>query len=183
MEYERLYSPPGKSKEIWVERLAKVKSIDCAILSPEVIGLWIHWNGIFTQPCIKPREECEGCKIGLPRNGKAFLWVRKDGTGQQMVLELPPQTWRNLVKELGPDSQLRGTRAKFTRVGGKTSGVVFQLNARWEHVATGELPPACDPIAAVQRLWDMVRERHGKKNAHNSAAESQFDVADPASFV
>lgn len=183
MEYDRLSSPPGRSKEIWVERLAKTKELSCTILSPEIVGLWVHWNGVFTQPCIKPRSECQGCKDGLPKNGKAFLWVKKDGSAQEMVLELPPETWRRLLKDLGEDNQLRGTRAKFYRAGGKTSQVLFSLNARWEHVATGEMPPARDPLEAVKRLWDMVRERHAKKKAHFSAEEPQFDVADPASFV
>ena len=123
-------------------------------LSPRVIGVWTHWMGGTTHPCLRPGGVCPGCGEKASRRWKGCLWGWSYAHRRDALLELPADTVRLTVQLRDSAVDLRGATLTCRRVGPHSNSVVtceVKLGDQRDQRSTE--PP--DVLAALMRRWGL----------------------------
>ena len=125
------------------------------ILSRSYYGLWIHWNGQRSEGCFEDRQECSGCKRGLPRRWKGYLHcLAAERNGADCFLELTPVAITSLLAQCPKGESLRGLRLNVRRTSGGEKG-------RLRVLVLGDINPGKglieekDPYNTLRKLWGL----------------------------
>jgi hypothetical protein len=124
------------------------------ILSPAFWGIYTHWTGDCTSPCLKSKEKCPGCKLRRGRKWLGYLHVL-DEAGEECLIELTKRAANMLLAEVPPLRILRGLRVAVQRSQGGKSG---RLNAKCVGVSAREndLPKAKDPAYTMMFVYGLA---------------------------
>lgn len=135
-----------------IHRLRAAERLDCTILSPSVWGVWTHWNGVKSEGCYgEQKNDCDGCKRGLPRRWKGYLHVVSHATRTEFFLELTPLV-DDMIKHHAPTGQaLRGMMFRFERLKGDKARVRVTYSG-CDHSGNA-LPKHEDPERVLRTLW------------------------------
>jgi len=138
-----------------IRRLKAKESLTVIILSRALIGLWTHWMGGCSLPCITPKDKCKGCVAKEPNRQKFLLHVYNYGTSQEEVLELPPGAATDFLDFYPLGATIRGQRLKITRGNGKKARLTIEVLPPYDQGTLAPLPAEKDPIVPLCELWSM----------------------------
>lgn len=122
------------------------------ILAETLFGLWTHWTGRTSMPCLNHGMDCSGCRSAQPKRWKGYLHSFDHEKKDECFLELTPAACQELIQQAGREKDLRGLRLHLRRTkGGKHGRLNVQVLP-----AIGDnsrLPPARSPILTLSSLW------------------------------
>lgn len=152
-------SPPKREGELWVERLKGSRTKKFTLYSTKIWGVWTHWNGKKSMPCVKPECECAGCVNKQPKRWKAYLHAYDHARRCQVFLELTPTATRSLLEQIGRGVSLRGATITVTRTSSDKGRLLVQVN----DVPTipSMLPEVKDPLKTLLDFWEIAEEPTG----------------------
>lgn len=136
--------PPRPIKEqIWkVERSRPKVRMTGTVISHDLLGVDLHWNGSRKTPCWLT-DDCPYCRAGVPRNWYSYV-AAIDVTGRDRALwEITPGALYAWDQAFCRHRTLRGLEFIATRENNKASGPVHMLFAP-PRDASGSLPKAPD---------------------------------------
>jgi hypothetical protein len=136
-----------------LQRVPKGKALVFTCLSREILGIWTHWTGQRTQPCLDCGQPCPWCQKEAPRRWKGYIYAQDCNSGQTAVVEVTPGAARQLGNQLHGMKDLRGLQVRLERTPGGGNG---RLNAivvgAYPHLEL--LPIEIDLRPTLNRLWD-----------------------------
>lgn len=126
----------------------------CYILSERQVGVWVHFAGGRTGPCTRGTGGCDGCRAGLRRYWKGFLFGLFDRAAPVAILEYTAAAAEPHTRRLtGQGKPIRGCQVVAFRRDGKPQGkVILQIaDQPRPDLAIPELP---DLRWALMRIWN-----------------------------
>lgn len=153
--YHRENVPPPSGPELVVRRLKAAEKLTLTVLSSFLNGFWVHWDNEknHSLPCLKPKDECEGCDLELPRRWKGFVHCFNHNNRKQEFLELTPAPAKQLLDELPAGESIRGLRICCERGAGQKARV--RVTVLSQLATAQELPQEIDPIPTLEKLWKL----------------------------
>lgn len=146
---------PKKEFRGFVRRVEPGRGVQVTIASWAWWKCFVHYRGK-SIGCAKSKEKCPGCRLNWPRKLLSYLYIRNEWNGSYEHLELPFEAACLLEETIGGMDQLRGTRFRAKRIGGKTGKIEFELLDRLETVAPKfELADDRDPHEILEYLWGV----------------------------
>ncbi len=123
------------------------------ILSTAFWGVYTHWTGDCTSPCLKSKERCPGCKLQRGRKWLGYLHCL-DEAGEECLLELTKRAANMLLAGVVSGRLLRGLRIAVQRTEGGKHG---RLNANCVGVSARQdsLPAPKDPCYTMLFIWGL----------------------------
>jgi hypothetical protein len=149
--------PPGPRHP-----LIRVTDGDCqqifTILADRVFGIWTHWTGRTSMPCLNHGVDCLGCKSELPKRWKGYLHCWDHTTKQEGFVELTPVAAAAVIEQAGREDNLRSLRLQLRRTKGGAHG---RLNVQVLPAIgnAANLPPEKTPVNTLQLLWGVSQKR------------------------
>jgi hypothetical protein len=153
LELNRQDYPPSAGPEIWIKRLKANETFHARIISPQFWGLWIHWYGRHTEPCLKDRQECPGCKAEAIRKWKGYLHVISVATARQWFYEATPFVAKQITGQIAVNASLCGMRVEVVRGKGDKARCYAILKEPFPHMPP--LPAVREPRETLEILWKM----------------------------
>lgn len=145
--------PPPSGPAIWIKRLKANERWCCRVCSDRIYGLWIHWHGKSSSPCIQPKECCAGCRAKWIRKWKGYVHVYDIHSGRVWFYELTPFTARQVKQQVSPDQLLHGLILDVTRGNGDKARCHLKVTE-----GMSPMPPCkrdVSPIGTLEELWKM----------------------------
>lgn len=172
-ELNRQDEPLRVKGELFVKRLEGNEAIEVCVLSLKPEGFMTHWqpaNGKrkgYSLPCTKPVEQCEGHRRHLPTRWRGYLHCFEIHKGQQLYLEITPETLQNLKCLIGESTIYRGLCINFKRMNGKQTRIVTTLLPEWGRRSNAALPQPQSVEPMLRKLWTI-----SSSNAQGQEGES-----------
>lgn len=140
------------------------------VRSSRPLGVFTHFHGGRTQPCLGEAPYCIGCAEGCPKRWKCYLFGYLDPARRPVLFEIPAECYRSSVQLYDPGVSLRGGRIKLFRVGpNQNSPVRVELSLGG---ATHGLPDGePDILRYLCKLW-------GTAHPHDEIVQSEGGSAD-----
>lgn len=149
-EFNRQDEPPPPGPNMTVRRIRALQRLQFVLLG-QPWGTWTHYNGRSTEPCLKPKKECPGCKRQLAHRWKCYIHVWNLQRQTDEFLELTPASRAQLDDQLPTGEPYRGQRIEVARgKGDKSRLTVLLLPAVPVH---GKMPESKDPYKLLCKLW------------------------------
>lgn len=122
------------------------------LLSPDLVGVFVHYYNHRTRPCLGNKEACEGCDLRYDKRWKGFAAAWDKDKGRLCLVQVTQEAFLRTPAFHHNKGSLRGMVLRMTRAGAsKNARVTATLKpATW---ADGVLPPAFDVKAALERVW------------------------------
>lgn len=154
--YDWSILPPASQREyrLKIERAPAVGDKMYGILSDEVTGVFLHWNGRRNIGC-QGKEFCEFCQAGKGRKWRGYLASITSGVKFVRLLELTAEQLDGffLAFPAVEPEELRGLTLKVKRSGQyRKAPPVLEL-VPVPRVASDQLPPAPDVRTELHRIW------------------------------
>lgn len=147
--------PADNGPSMHIRRLKANQETTVIILSRALVGLWTHWMGGCSLPCITPKEKCKGCVAKEPNRQKFLLHVYNYSTKQEEVLELPPGAATDFLDFYPQGATIRGQRLKIKRGNGKKARLTIDVLPAYDEAILAPMPAEKDPIVPLCELWSM----------------------------
>lgn len=128
-------------------------------LGGAVRGVWVHWDGIRSLPCIDgPADQCPGHGRGLPLKWVGYLPAWDPRRQRRVILEVSAHAARTCPALFGPQpSALRGQTVLLRReTTSRRSRIVCELRITTPPVTEG-LPADWDPLPVLAHIWGVRR--------------------------
>lgn len=155
--------PPRPGPRDEVRRLDAGENFLGVICSKDWWGVWTHWNGDRSQPCLQEKGKCGGCALGFPARWKGYLHVLVGRGPEDCFLELTPCAADAVNSALPAGTDLRGYVLRVERGKGRKARLKVSINPG--RVDSKDLPPAKDPEPVLRTLWNMPNRRSYAANA------------------
>jgi len=173
--YRRDDYPPPSGPKYRLFRLKAGERINFSLIGTRIYGYWTHWSGR-TDPCIEPKEECQGCKRQDPQRWKGYVFCQRDDNGELGFLELTPLGKKKVLDLLGGERHLRGGRIKVMRGAGDKSALSYMLLRHWFAEFEGvSIPEDVHPEDTLRILFEwrrpgrQDRPKNGEGDANGKA--------------
>ena len=157
--------PPNPGPRDEVRRIAGGDDSHFCIISPQIWGVWTHWDNGRTRPCHAEKKQCQGCQLELPARWKGYIHCIDTSKRTDCFLELTPLVAQLLLTGAPKNEPLRGLHIGVSR--GKGNKARLRLVVQVGRVIEAQLPPAKDPSPVLIALWQMPDRRK------NSLADPQ----------
>lgn len=145
-------SPPSVD-QLYIPILSPIPGqiLRLVVLGDRPVGVWTHYRGARSGPCLEPAAECEDCRRGSPRRWKAYLAAWDPSHSRYVLAELTTHAVRQnpLLGKDGPN--LRGALLYLERVGKHTNAPVKADLRRPEKAE--QLLGSFDVHRALMRIW------------------------------
>jgi hypothetical protein len=167
---------PKPGPELYIKRLDANESVQGVICSVKICSVTIHWNAKRkkSEPHFKDETKCPGCLNGMTKRWKGFLHVVCAPKGDEIFLELTPESATALKNVLGQEQSWRGNRIQVSRGNVKASRLKVTVLTRAPE--NFPLPPERDPAESILKLWGYrlgedghwhdPEEKHGEEGLH-----------------
>jgi len=164
LPYRREDNPPPAGPKLKLFRLKAGESANFALLGQKVHGVWTHWNGR-TDPCIEPKELCNGCAKQHPQRWKGYIFARHESTLELGFLEVTQAMREKLIALLNGEQWMRGSRVKALRGNGQKTSVQYLLLRPWLQEHEGQpMPDDVSPMETLRVLFEWRRPKSDGKN-------------------
>jgi hypothetical protein len=146
--------PPQGPKPLKLIRVGKGQTFVYTVLSTSLFGVWTHWDGGRSLPCMKAKDKCLGCQRGFPKRWKGYLHCYYALAKADFLLELTPRASKMLLEGVEEGRMLRGLQIRMERSAGGRNGrllcsvVGVDLNEK-------NLPSPKDPCDTLFFLWGL----------------------------
>jgi len=127
------------------------------VFSPAVWGVWTHWDGRRSVPCMLPVETCPFHRRQLPLRWKGYVHVFDHNERQQSYLELTPAGVQMLQTQLAPGESLRGILLNVERSKGGPKGRLI-IEVKPNHAPSSQLTEEKHPREALTSLWGLKQD-------------------------
>ena len=144
--------PPPFRPTLTLVRLKAGEQMTFRILSERVFGLYTHWNGKKSSPCLKDPAECQGCKRGYSTRWKGFLHVLNVQTQRQLIFECTAFATSLFLDQVEDRRHLRGLRVLCERSRGADNGRL-KMTLLPGTTSFIDLPVEVCPLATLEKLW------------------------------
>lgn len=138
--------------EVWKPKPAI--PVNAVILSESLVGVFIHWLGRRTGPCLaKGDARCPFCAIDVPRRWEGYLAGYSERTGKKYLIHVSKEAARSCPFISDGKCNLRGSRVIIERCGRAANA---PCRARIEPVTSlkGMIPASFDVQAQLLQLWE-----------------------------
>lgn len=144
---------PRAGPELFIKRLTANESVQGVICSCKLRGIWIHWNPKrnVSEPHFKDENKCPGCLNQRPKRWKGYLHCCTAPKGEEIFLELTPESAGALVSVLGKDTVWRGNRIQVVR--GKSNASRLTVTVLTRAGENFPIPTERDPAESILKLW------------------------------
>lgn len=146
--------PPRPGPSMHILRLRAGERVDAVCLSSVFWGVWTHWAGTHSEPHLRAKERCNGCKRGYPRRWKGYLHIWRQDTSTDCFLEFTPTSADKLLKVTCVGGNLRGVPFKAKRSPGGDKGRLT-VEVTGTRKPSEILPPEKDPASTLRVLWNL----------------------------
>jgi len=147
-------TPPRPGPNLPLIRIKSAEPKAFIILGSGIRGQWTHWNGKASEPCYEPKEECNGCRRGLPRRWKGYIHVYTVAEKKEGFVEVTPTAADILKHFLPADASYRGECIMLNRSSNSEKGrLKCSVHAPYANVAS--LPAERDPLETLAKLWKL----------------------------
>ncbi len=153
-QFNRDDRPPQGPKPLKLIRIRKGQTAVYTILSPSMWGIWTHWDGQRTLPCMKAKNQCLGCQRGFPKRWKGYLHCYFPPQKSDFLLEITPRAAKLLLDSAPERRMLRGLILRVERSPGGRNGRLLATIVGDDPIER-ELPAAKDPFDTLAFLWGM----------------------------
>lgn len=151
--------PPAPGPRLPIVRVTDGDTMQVfTVLAREIFGLWTHWTGRTSMPCLNHGVRCHGCESEQPKRWKGYLHVWDHTRKEEGFVELTPAAAAILLDQAGPQVTLRNLRLQLRRTKGGRHG---RLNVQvLPSIGNGEnLPPEKLPTHTLSLLWGTSVKR------------------------
>lgn len=148
-------TPPSEPRTIVLVRLKAGDSLTCRILSKQIWGIWTHWDGKKSYPCVLGAGACKGCRTQDPKRWKGFLHVLNVANRREMIIEVTAFAFSQFLDQLTKEREnLRGLRVLFERAKGSDNGRL-RMSLLASETGFLELPVESAPSWTLMKLWKI----------------------------
>lgn len=137
----------------FVRRLKANELYTFHICSTAIEGLWSHWTGKKSLPCLSPRDSCAGCKAPFPVRQRFYLFGYNPDEKDYEFLELPPGAARDFLVVFPKTFCPRGQRVQIKRGNGKKAHLKIEVLSPHSAVATWDLAASKSAGPVMAQLW------------------------------
>lgn len=149
------HTPPCEPRTIVLVRLKAGDTLTCRILSKQIWGIWTHWDGAKSHPCILNAGACKGCKDSQPKRWKGFLHCLNVSNRREMIVEVTSFAFSQFLDQLSAEKgNLRGLRVLFERSKGADNGRL-KMSLLASEAGFLELPGEKAPSLTLMKLWKI----------------------------
>lgn len=142
--------PPKQKTKVPIVRPKAAQTLRFFLLDQEVTGVWTHWIGGRTQPCLGEVCECVNWPASKMQRWKGYcMAVQKEGFPLCLV-EITPEAYRDCSELQDTTRSLRGSLLTLRRLGTKPNGKVV---ATVQYSAINVEKPS--PISCKEALWEV----------------------------
>jgi len=126
------------------------------VTSHDPVGLYTHWAGGRTLPCV--RKKCELCEQNVARRWYGFLMVYSLKQDRQYLFEYTAAAAATVVDYWERHRTLRGARLSGERQGARANGrlTLFLMPPMPE---IDPLPKAPNRVALLSQMWSVPLEQ------------------------
>lgn len=138
--------------EVWKPKPAL--PVNAVILSESLIGVFIHWLGSRSGPCLGHDDKpCPFCKLDVPRRWEGYLAGFSERTGKKYLIHVSKEAARSCSFISDGKANLRGSRVIIERCGRAANS---PCRARIEPISSlkGMIPAAFDVRLQLMQLWE-----------------------------
>jgi len=153
--FKRCDRPPAVVKVIPIMKVKADSKFSCVVCSHDIFGMYTHWNGRHTEPCMGDKKTCGLCKKGLPRRWVGYLHITQPTGVGSAFLELTATAANMLLNSLGEIKSLRATRIFVYRLGGKLRSPI-QIDVLGIAEPAMQLPAPKDPTPTLSVVWKVA---------------------------
>lgn len=153
-ELNRDDRPPKPGPALPIRRVKADSVAVYTCFSRAIWGCWTHWNGSCTEPCMKNKSRCNGCRRGMPKRWKCYLHVWDHWHEDECFNELTPLATRMLESLVGIGHTLRGIVYKAKRSKGANNGRLT-VTVEDSPVNQSKLFEPKDPMITLRKLWGL----------------------------
>lgn len=147
-------NPPDPTPHLHVTRLKAGGRFRGWILSAAIWGVWTHWTGRFSVPCQQNGTPCPRETHKLPQRWKGYLHVQDPDKEVSTLIELTPESAREVMAQASLTGNLRGCMIELQR-GEKANNSRLIARLLIRHHNPDDLPAAVDPEPTLRHLWGM----------------------------
>jgi len=122
------------------------------VTSHDPLGLYTHWAGGRTLPCVK--KACEHCEQNVSRRWYGFLMVYSIKQDRQYLFEYTASAASTVVQYWEKHRTLRGAAISGERQGGRPNGrlTLFLTPPKSE---AEPLPKAPERVSLLSQMWSV----------------------------
>lgn len=142
-------------------RVPPGKPLSGLLTSQSVLGVWTHFLGGRTLPCMS--SDCKGCEAQMPKRWEGYISLITPSPSKHILVALTPGAALG-ISDTAPDPlQLRGNLVIFERGGKRLNS---RLRARVERVDFYQkmLPPEPNLKEHLVHIWGLDQSQLGQDN-------------------
>lgn len=125
------------------------------ITSHDPLGLYTHWAGGRTLPCV--RHDCEQCEQNAARRWYGYLMVYSLKQDRQYLFEYTAAAAETVVRYFAKHRTLRGAQLIGERAGARANGRLT-LYLHTPKAENDPLPKAPNRVALLSQMWSVPLE-------------------------
>lgn len=146
--------PPGPRSMPWpVFKIPLSGTSYLVVVSPRLVGVYVHWTGYRTLPCTEGELPCRWCDARLRRYWTGWLACQQERGPQTHLLCLPARSVWACPPLTAPEACLRGRGLLIGRTRNSPNGPVY-VQASLSVVREEGLAPPPDVPSLLARMWD-----------------------------
>lgn len=152
-------TPPTEDLTSWhrLIRAPERGGLTAVILSDDLVGCPVHYARGRTRACERPA--CEWCADGLTPRWTGYLSILGIQSGRIDILEVTAAAAAPLIRARSTRGSLRGLRVDVSRRNNRHNGrIILTVSVHTDDYDS--LPPPCDVIAFLTKLWSAAPKKH-----------------------
>ena len=140
------------------------------ITSHDPIGLYTHWTGGRTIPCIQ--SKCEHCDANVSRRWYGYIIVYSQPRDRQFLFEYTASSANTIVEYFNQHRTLRGAKIEAIRHGNRPNGRLV-LYLRPPVTEMERLPQAPNRVTLLSQMWSVPLDQFAQDKPPAAATTKQ----------
>jgi hypothetical protein len=150
--FARCDEPPNLPRVTPIKKIGDTDSIKVIVLATKLFGVWTHWNGDNTVPCLAHSHPDECPYHQMPKRWKGFLHCWNDYLNTTFFVEVTDLAAQKLTAELPEGRPLRGAKFVLGRER-QTRKAPISVSYQGHYEGPKQLPREETPEVTLAALW------------------------------